>query len=214
MPILNAADFARRTGADLPTPRLKTADLALPPLPAPHLPRANRLGTILVVLSTLMKNILVIDDKEDIRTLIRAVLTNYGFSVIEAADGQTGMQMLRDHNPDLVVCDINMPGMDGYQTLGAVRESSATAPVPFILMTGLVSRDGFRRGMAGGADDYLVKPFTTDELVEAVMSRLARQTDFQIEADKRALKLHDYAIRHSFPEFATDVHEVMGNAAA
>jgi len=161
-----------------------------------------------------MKNILVIDDKEDIRTLIRAVLTNYGFSVIEAADGQTGMQMLRDHNPDLVVCDINMPGMDGYQTLGAVRESSATAPVPFILMTGLVSRDGFRRGMAGGADDYLVKPFTTDELVEAVMSRLARQTDFQIEADKRALKLHDYAIRHSFPEFATDVHEVMGNAAA
>ena len=168
MPILNAADFARRTGADLPTPRIKTADLALPPLRAPHLPRANRLGTILVVLSTLMKNILVIDDKEDIRTLIRAVLTNYGFSVIEAADGQTGMQMLRDHNPDLVVC----------------------------------------------ADDYLVKPFTTDELVEAVMSRLARQTDFQIEADKRALKLHDYAIRHSFPEFATDVHEAMGHAAA
>jgi CheY-like chemotaxis protein len=161
-----------------------------------------------------MKNILVIDDKEDIRTVIKAVLTNYGFNVIEAGNGQTGMQMLRDHNPDLVVCDINMPGMDGYQTLGAVRESSTTAPIPFILMTGLVSRDGFRRGMAGGADDYLVKPFTTDELVEAVMSRLARQTDIQIEADKRALKLHDYATRHSFPEFVGDVAAVMSNAAA
>ena len=113
-----------------------------------------------------------------------------------------GVQMLREQKPDLVICDVNMPGMDGYETLGAVRESSSTAPIPFILMTGLVSRDGFRRGMVCGADDYLVKPFTTDELIEAVMSRLARQTDFQIEADKRAHKLHEYASRHSFPEFA------------
>jgi DNA-binding response OmpR family regulator len=161
-----------------------------------------------------MKNILVIDDKEDIRTLIKAVLSNYGFNVIEAENGQTGVQMLRDQKPDLVVCDINMPGMDGYQTLGAVRESSTTAPIPFILMTGLVSRDGFRRGMANGADDYLVKPFTTDELVESVMSRLARQTDFQLEADKRALKLHTYASRHTFPEFTGHPEEIIGNAAA
>ena len=161
-----------------------------------------------------MKNILVIDDKEDIRFLIKAVLSNYGFNVIEAHNGQTGVQMLRDHQLDLVVCDINMPGMDGYQTLGAVRESSTTAPIPFILMTGLVSRDGFRRGMANGADDYLVKPFTTDELIDAVMSRLSRQTDFQIEADRRSQKLHEYAARHSFPEFTGNADEIIGNAAA
>jgi two-component system, sensor histidine kinase and response regulator len=149
-----------------------------------------------------MKNILVIDDKEDIRTLIKAVFGNFGFNVIEASNGRMGVQMLRDQKPDLVICDVNMPGMDGYETLGAVRESSLTAPIPFILMTGLVSRDGFRRGMACGADDYLVKPFTTDELIEAVMSRLARQTDFQLEADKRAQRLHEYAAHHSFPEFA------------
>jgi DNA-binding response OmpR family regulator len=152
-----------------------------------------------------MKNILVIDDKEDIRTLIKVVLVNYGFNVIEAENGQVGVQMLRDQKPDLVVCDINMPGMDGYQTLDAVRDSSTTAPIPFILMTGLVSREGFRRGMANGADDYLVKPFTTDELIDAVMSRLSRQTDFQIEADRRALKLHEFAARHSFPEFTGNV---------
>jgi DNA-binding response OmpR family regulator len=154
-----------------------------------------------------MNNILVIDDKEEIRALIKVVLNNYGFNVIEADNGTIGMQLLRSQKLDLVVCDINMPGMDGYQTLGAVRASSTTAPIPFILMTGLVSRDGFRRGMANGADDYLVKPFTTDELIDAVMSRLSRQTDFQIEADRRAQKLHAYAARHSFPEFT-------GNAAA
>jgi two-component system, sensor histidine kinase and response regulator len=148
-----------------------------------------------------MNSILVIDDKEEIRTLIKAVLSNYGFSVMEANNGQRGVQMLRDQKPDLVVCDINMPGMNGYETLDAVRDSLATAPTPFILMTGLVSRDGFRRGMAGGADDYLVKPFTPDELIEAVMSRLSRQTDFHIEAARRARKIHEYAARHPFPEF-------------
>ncbi len=161
-----------------------------------------------------MKKILVIDDKEDIRNLIKAVLSDYGFNVIEADSGLSGVQMLRDHKPDLVVCDINMPGMDGYETLGAARDSSATAPIPFILMTGLVSRDGFRRGMVCGADDYLIKPFTMDELVEAVMSRLSRQTDFQIEADRRAHKLHAYAARHAFPEFTGNMDEIIGHAAA
>jgi DNA-binding response OmpR family regulator len=141
-------------------------------------------------------------------------LGNFGFNVLEASSGQQGVQMLRDQTPDLVICDVNMPGMDGYETLGAVRESSTTAPIPFILMTGLVSRDGFRRGMVCGADDYLVKPFTTDELIEAVMSRLARQTDFQLEADKRAHKLIEYASHHSFPEFTGYPDELFGDAAA
>ncbi|HEY3864446.1 MAG TPA: response regulator [Verrucomicrobiae bacterium] len=151
-----------------------------------------------------MKNILVIDDKEDVRNLIKAVLGNYGFNVVEAESGRAGVQMLCDQKFDLVVCDINMPGMDGYQTLGAVRGSSSTAPIPFILMTGLVSRDGFRRGMANGADDYLVKPFTTDELIDAVMSRLSRQSDFQIEADRRARQLLELAMGHSSSEISSN----------
>jgi two-component system, sensor histidine kinase and response regulator len=171
-------------------------------------------GTIHVMLFLPMKNILVIDDKEDIRNLIKAVLGEFGFNVQEAGNGQLGVQMLREQKPDLVVCDINMPGMDGYETLDAVRESSMTASIPFILMTGLVSRDGFRRGMVGGADDYLVKPFTTDELIEAVMSRLSRQTDFQLEADKRADRLHAYAAHHSFPEFTGRMGNLLGDATA
>jgi DNA-binding response OmpR family regulator len=162
-----------------------------------------------------MKSILIIDDKEDIRNLIRIVLTNYGFTILEAVNGQSGVQMIRELKPDLVICDINMPGMDGYETLGAVRDSSATAPIPFILMTGLVSMDGFRRGMVCGADDYLVKPFTPDELVEAVMSRLARQTDVEMAANQRAQKLQEYALRHCFPEVSGNLDEAeVGHVAA
>jgi len=129
-------------------------------------------------------------------------LSNYGFTVREASNGQLGVQMIAEEKPDLVICDINMPAMGGYETLAVVRDSSQTATIPFILMTGLVSRDGFRRGMVCGADDYLVKPFTPDELIEAVMSRLVRQSEVQLEADKRAQKLHEYAAHYPFPEMA------------
>jgi DNA-binding response OmpR family regulator len=188
--------------------------LALSSVRARRFQARHGLGTVLVVPIMPMKNILVIDDKEEIRTLVKEVLGEYGFNVIQADNGRLGVQMLREQKPDLVVCDINMPGMDGYETLGAVRESSLTASIPFILMTGLVSRDGFRRGMVCGADDYLIKPFTSRELIEAVMSRLARQTDFQIEADHRAQRLHEYAARHPFPEFTGNADEIIGHVAA
>ena len=153
-----------------------------------------------------MKNILVIDDTEDLRNLIATVLSNFGFSVREAANGAIGLRMVSEEKPDLVICDVNMPGMNGYETLATLRESSDAAAMPFILMTGLVSHDGFRRGMVSGADDYLVKPFTPDELIEAVMSRLVRQADVQLEADKRAKRFHDYASVYSFPELTGETN--------
>lgn len=158
-----------------------------------------------------MKKILIIDDADEIRNLIRVVLSDYGFAIREARNGQLAVQMMREECPDLVICDVNMPGMDGYETLGAVRDSSTTAPIPFILMTGMVSHDGFRRGMVCGADDYLVKPFTPDELVEAVMSRLARLSDIQLAANRRAQRLHEYAARYSFPEITGNIHDLLGD---
>jgi CheY-like chemotaxis protein len=136
-----------------------------------------------------MKNILVIDDNDDVRSIVAAVLRNFGFVVREANDGGAGIQMVLEERPDLIITDVRMPGMDGHHLLNAIRELQATASIPVILMTGSASHDDFRRGMVSGADDYLHKPFTPDELIEAVLSRLIRQTDMEMDAYNRANKL-------------------------
>ena len=129
-----------------------------------------------------MKSILVIDDNNEVRSVVAIVLRNFGFTVCEADDGASALQMVLAEKPGMIISDVRMPGMDGHHLLNAVRELQSTAAIPFILMTGSVSREDFRRSMAGGADDYLQKPFTTDELVEAVLSRMIRQTDMDMEA--------------------------------
>jgi CheY-like chemotaxis protein len=94
--------------------------------------------------------------------------------------------MVLAEKPDLIISDVRMPGMDGHHLLNAIRDLQSTAAIPFILMTGSGSHDDFRRGMVSGADDYLQKPFTPDDLIEAVLSRLIRQTDLQMEAYNHA----------------------------
>jgi DNA-binding response OmpR family regulator len=113
-------------------------------------------------------------------------LRNFGFAVREAASGESGIRMVLEEKPDLIISDVRMPGMDGHHLLSAIRELQSTAAIPFILMTGSGSRDDFRRGMVSGADDYLQKPFTPDELIETVLSRLVRQTDLQMDAYNHA----------------------------
>jgi CheY-like chemotaxis protein len=138
-----------------------------------------------------MKNILVIDDSDEVRSVVSAVLSNFGFSVREATSGEEAIRMVLAEKPDLIVSDVRMPGMDGHHLLSAIRDLQATAAIPFILMTGSGSRDDYRRGMVSGADDYLYKPFTPDELIEAVLSRLVRQTDLQMEAYQHASKMRE-----------------------
>lgn len=136
-----------------------------------------------------MKNILVIDDSDDVRLIVATVLRNFGFAVRQASSGEEAIQMVFAEAPDLIICDVCMPGIDGHRMLSAIREFQTTAPIPFILMTGSGSHDDFRRGMVSGADDYLYKPFTPDELIEAVLSRLSRQTDLQMAACQHAERL-------------------------
>jgi CheY-like chemotaxis protein len=136
-----------------------------------------------------MKNILVIDDNEEVRSVVTSVLRNFGFEVREATSGESAIEMVLSKKPDLIISDVRMPGMDGHRLLSAIRDLQVTASTPFIMMTGCASRDDFRRGMVCGADDYLQKPFTPDELVEAVLSRLIRQTDLELEAYNHAYQL-------------------------
>jgi two-component system sensor histidine kinase/response regulator len=129
-----------------------------------------------------MKRILVIDDEDWLREMVQMALSQRGFEVIEADGGAAGVESARKQLPDLVLCDVNMPKMDGYATLSALRNDSATAAIPFILMTGLADNAGMRQGMELGADDYLPKPFTLDGLYGAVEARLKKAKAVQDQA--------------------------------
>ncbi len=146
----------------------------------------DQVGTVFDMHPYRMRSILVIDDDDDVRAVVIATLIKSDFSVREAKDGRVGIQMILAERPDLIICDVKMPGMDGYRMLSAIRQFPATAAIPLILMSGSGKgdRDSFRRGMVSGADDFLLKPFTPSELIEAVETRWARQKDFQTEAWK------------------------------
>jgi two-component system, sensor histidine kinase and response regulator len=157
-----------------------------------------------------VKKILVIDDKDDIRSVIVSTLTNAGFSTEQAGDATQALQLSSTYKPDLILCDINMPDMDGYQTLSAFREIPHLSLVPIILMTGSANRDGFRRGMACGADDFLVKPFTPEELIQAVVSRLVRQMELEWETTQRAEKLRADAVHQFSEELSDPINGLLG----
>ena len=146
-----------------------------------------------------MKDILVIDDSSDVLSLMSSTLVCSGYSVRLANDGCEGILMVIAQKPDLIICDVRMPGLDGYRALEAIRKCSGTAAIPFILMTGSMSRDDFRRGMVSGADDYLNKPFTPSELNAAVESRFARQLDLQTDFFERIEKRHVEEFRQPSP---------------
>jgi two-component system, sensor histidine kinase and response regulator len=137
-----------------------------------------------------MPNVLVIDDADDVRHAVVRTLQHFGFATREARNGAAGIEMALADAPDLIICDVRMPELDGYKTLKAIRDLPAIANIPFIFLTAAIEKDDLRRGMVSGADDYLTKPFTQAELLEAVTSRLARQTELECEFYKRAEKFH------------------------
>ncbi|PWU20070.1 MAG: hybrid sensor histidine kinase/response regulator [Verrucomicrobia bacterium] len=139
----------------------------------------------------IMKKILVVDDEEWLREMVQMALQHKGFDVRQANNGQEGVEAARKELPDLVLCDVNMGQMDGYQTLAALRSEQATASIPFILMTGAADNSGMRQGMELGADDYLPKPFTIDALYGAVDARLKKSQLLHQQAERKLADLRD-----------------------
>jgi len=123
-----------------------------------------------------MTVILLIEDHPDMRENIATILRHSGHSVLVAADGAQGLELARDEMPDLIVCDVMMPGMDGYEVLRTVRSESGIAGTPFIFLTAKGEKRDQRAGMNLGADDYLTKPVSAEELLAAVKTRLQRET--------------------------------------
>ncbi|MBN1679597.1 MAG: response regulator [Anaerolineae bacterium] len=122
-----------------------------------------------------MTKILVIEDEEAVRENIMEVLDWEGYETLGAQNGVVGIEQAQTHKPDLIICDISMPGMNGYDVLAKVRSLPAIAITPFIFLTARIDRTFMRHGMELGADDYLTKPFSTAELLSAITARLARQ---------------------------------------
>ncbi len=117
--------------------------------------------------------IISIDDETNILRLVRLVLEPF-YTVVTFTDTAAALKTLQTARPALVICDINMPGIDGFELHTMLRDHDTLRSVPFIYLTALADRENFRRGMLQGADDYLYKPFSPDELREAVRTRLER----------------------------------------
>ncbi len=122
-----------------------------------------------------MKKILVIEDEPIVRSNILELLEGEDYDAVGAENGVIGAMSAREHLPDLIICDVMMPELDGYGVLTALRQDPATATIPFIFLTAKADKVDLRQGMELGADDYLTKPFTADELLGAIASRFAKQ---------------------------------------
>ncbi len=120
-------------------------------------------------------SILVIEDNTDIRENIVELLELAGYEVSEAENGKEGIKSVLDKRPDLIICDVMMPVMDGYQTLFTLSQNDKTRDIPFVFLTAKSEKEDWRKGMNMGADDYLVKPFEEVELLSVVKTRLLKR---------------------------------------
>lgn len=125
----------------------------------------------------MVKKILIIEDESQTRNLFLKCLTFEGFFALGAASGMAGIALAQSHQPAIIVCDIMMPDINGYDVLRSLRDNAKTASIPFIFLTAKVAMADLRQGMELGADDYLTKPCTVEQFLGAIATRLKRQHD-------------------------------------
>lgn len=119
-----------------------------------------------------MSKILVIDDETDYRHLILLALQNAGYETLDAANGESGIELAKRHKPDLILCDLMMPGMSGYETLAAVRNDPTTSTIPFIFLTAFDEPFSKMRGAELGMNGFLQKPVALTQLLEFIKTTL------------------------------------------
>ena len=157
-----------------------------------------------------MKTVLVVDDEQPILQTYGLALEAQGYNVLAAASGAEGIDLARRYLPDLILCDINMPGMDGRAVLEAVREDPDLGAKQFVLMTGNTRDVTPRSGMELGADDFLVKPFTLQDLARCVAARLERAS-VHWRVEDRAMSALRANLHSVLPhEFFTPLNGVLG----
>ena len=132
-----------------------------------------------------MKTVLVIEDETAVRANILEILESGGFAGISADNGRLGLEAAQRELPDLILCDIMLPELDGYAILRALRQDARTTAIPLIFLTAKVDRADVRQGMELGADDYIAKPFRRLDLLQAISARLQRRQDLLQQAERQ-----------------------------
>ena len=152
--------------------------------------------------------VLIVDDEPQIRRVLRTTLTSHGYAVVEAKSGDDALERLRSEHPDLILLDVNMPGLSGLETC---REIRRTSEVPIIMLTVRNAEQDKVQALDAGADDYVVKPFGAEELMARIRAALRRATtesvepftsdDLTIDFEKRAISVRGKPVRLTPKEF-------------
>ena len=152
-----------------------------------------------------MDKILIIEDEAHLREEVASTLKYENFEVLEAENGNQGLKMAIEKKPNLILCDILMPGMDGYEVFNEIKKT-LPAQIPFIFITALDKRTKRRQGMEMGADDFLIKPFTREELLNSVKARLKKTAEHQNQI-RHIRECIVYSIPH---EMRTPLSAILG----
>jgi two-component system KDP operon response regulator KdpE len=166
--------------------------------------------------------ILIVDDEPQIRRVMLTTLASHGYSVMEAASGEEALEKIRSERPDLIILDVNMPGMSGLDTCAEIRTSS---DVPIIMLTIRNSERDKVQALDAGADDYVVKPFGVQELMARIRAALRRSApgdatpaflsdDLKIDFEKRAVTMKNHPVRLTPKEFELLRHLVANSGKA
>ena len=155
------------------------------------------------------KKILLIEDENAFRQDIAEILTFEGFEVSQAGNGKVGFRLALETAPDLILCDIMMPEMDGFEVLASVRENLSTRLTPFIMLTALSDREIFRSVMEQGADDYIAKPVGIDELLNAIKRQFMKVDDVSRYTESALDNLRHDLIRKLPSELSSPLEEII-----
>jgi len=142
-----------------------------------------------------MKKILIIEDNDEVRENTVEILELSDYNVVSASNGKKGVEIALKERPDLIVCDIMMPQLDGYGVLHLLSKHKETAHIPFIFLTAKSEKQDFRKGMELGADDYIMKPFDGTELLNAIEIRLKKADQFKASIIADANSVNDFINR-------------------
>jgi len=154
--------------------------------------------------------ILIVDDEADIRRTVTEIVELAGYEAVCAASGRQALELLPKNKPDIIICDISMPGMDGLEFMGAVRNNEYFSDIPVIFLSALTEKSTVRKGMNLGAEDYLTKPFQEEELLSSIEARLRDKNNERKRAEQKLDELRQSMSKSIPHELLTPLNGILG----